>query len=131
MSRYRFEHEGELWWAGYDVPDATYFVDRDTDLDLDDYLPPRITTFPELVEATPVPIPSAILDRLRAEEPRDPLSAEAAAIARMDQVGAALSASFPRESFQLSASPPVGPSAPQASSSSFRDQRRPSPGIDR
>lgn len=110
MSRYSFEHDGEAWWVGYDVQDATYFLDRDADLDRDDYLPATMSTFDQLLDRASVPIPEPVLSQLRGEDPTNPLAAEAAAIHRVDQVSAAVRASFPTAALPAPSGPQAGTS---------------------
>lgn len=107
MSRYQFTHEGERWWVGYDVADATFFLDRDADLDRDDYHPGRLPTFEQLMAAATVPIPCDILDKLRRHDPIDVTAAQASVIARVDQVSAAVRASYPQTAVQAANQRPL------------------------
>lgn len=101
MSRYSFDDEhGERWWVGYDVAAATFFLDRDRDLDDEGYDPAPMRSVREVQERAHerVTIPPRLLTRLAQEEPVSSLAAEAASIARTDQAAAALSRA-PRASY--------------------------------
>ncbi len=112
MSRYAFTHEGERWSVGYDKQDATYFLDRDSDLDRDDYTPPRMPTFDRLMAQAPVPVPQVLVDELRDQDPVSARSAEASVIARIDQLGGAVRASYPAAATEaVRRSPDAGPQA--------------------
>jgi transcriptional regulator NrdR family protein len=92
MSRHRVDDAGEVWWVGYDPEAATYFADRDVDLDNDDYDAPHLPTFADLERAVDgrVALPQVLRSELAAEDPRSAGAAEAEVTARTDQVTAAV-----------------------------------------
>lgn len=92
MSRHRVDDAGEVWWVGYDRSAATYFADRDVDLDNDDYDAPHLPTFADLQRAVDgrLALPPTLRAELAAENPRSTAAAEAAVTARTDQVTAAV-----------------------------------------
>ena len=126
MSRYPFDDaHGERWWVGYDAAAATFFLDRDRDLDDNHYAPAPMRTVREVLERADqhVAIPAVLLERLAHDEPVRTLAAEASSIARMDQAQAAASSA-------LRASYPHAPTAAAGSSTSPQARRRtpPTPG---
>jgi hypothetical protein len=92
MSRHRIEAAGELWWVGYDTASVSYFADRDEDLDRDDYDAPHLPTFADLEGAVAgqLTLPRELRDELAAEEPARIDTVEARAVARTDQLEAAV-----------------------------------------
>ena len=83
---------GEVWWVGYDVSSASYFADRDNDLQRDDYFPAELPRFKDLTQALTgqLVLSEEMKRRLLAEEPISVVAAQAAMIARIDQVSAAV-----------------------------------------
>ncbi len=69
MSRHRVDDAGGVWWVGYDQAAATYFADRDVDLDND---APHLPTFADLERAVDgrLALPPALRTQLAAEDPR-------------------------------------------------------------
>lgn len=92
MSRHRVDDAGEVWWVGYDRAAATYFADRDVDLDNDDYDAPHLPTFADLERAVNgrLALPPALRAELAAEDPRSTAATEAEVTARTNQVTAAV-----------------------------------------
>ena len=83
---------GEVWWVGYDVSSASYFADRDNDLERDDYFPAELPRFEDLTQSLTgrLVLSAEMTRRLLAEEPVSLVVAQAAMIARIDQVSAAV-----------------------------------------
>ena len=81
---------GEIWWVGYDVSSANYFADRDSDLRRDDYISADLPRFVDLMQALAgqLVLSAEMTHQLAAEEPISLVAAQAAAIARLDQVSA-------------------------------------------
>jgi hypothetical protein len=78
--------------VGYDVSSASYFADRDSDLERDDYIAAEWRRFVDLQQAltNQLVLPAELARQLAAEEPISVVAAEAAAIARIDQVSAGI-----------------------------------------
>jgi hypothetical protein len=92
MSRYRIEAAGELWWVGYDKASASYFADRDLDLDREEYDAPSLPRFTDLEQAIAgeLSLPGELRSQLAAEQPARIDTVEARATGRIDQVAAEL-----------------------------------------